>query len=207
MDGAAAGEEALTVAVPGRRRGLRAGASDERKLIRAARKGSPDAVETLIRQSWPSARRTAALITQDAAAAEDIAQESLLAALRALHRFNARRPFSPWLHRIVTNRALDHVRARKRRAETMLDDRVDHQDAPSLVEPSGVAPKLSAALATLEPEARAIVVLRHALDFRSNEIGEMLGMPASTVRSTLRIALARLRDELGGSDPTEVNDD
>jgi RNA polymerase sigma-70 factor, ECF subfamily len=204
MEGAAAGEEALPVGtVPVRRRRMIPG-SEERKLIKAARRGSPDAIEALVRQHWPAARRTAVLIVRDEAAAEDVAQESLLAAVGALDSFNARKPFRPWLHRIVTNRALDHLRARKRRAETELVDRPAEAESGR---GEGVSTDLQAALTTLEPEARAIVVLRHTLNFRSNEIGEMLGIPASTVRSTLRTSLARLREQLGGSDPTEVDDD
>ena len=56
----------------------------------------------------------------DAAGAEDIAQEAFLAAVRALDRFDRRRPFGPWLHRIVVNRAIDWSRARSLRAEVEL---------------------------------------------------------------------------------------
>jgi RNA polymerase sigma factor (sigma-70 family) len=61
--------------------------------------------------------RAAALITRDAAAAEDIAQEAFLAALAALDRFDRRRPLGPWLRRIVANRAIDAARARAARRE------------------------------------------------------------------------------------------
>jgi RNA polymerase sigma-70 factor, ECF subfamily len=94
-----------------------AGARNEAALIRQARHGSADAVETLVRRHWDGAHRTAFLIVQDAAAAEDIAQEAMLAAVRAIDCFDRRRPFRPWLHRIVVNRSLDWVRARRRRAE------------------------------------------------------------------------------------------
>ena len=63
------------------------------------------------------AYRAAYLVVHDGAAAEDIAQESFLAAIRALDRFDRRRPFAPWLHRIVVNRAIDWARARALRAE------------------------------------------------------------------------------------------
>ena len=53
----------------------------------------------------------------DATAAEDVAQEAFLAAVRALDRFDRRRPFGPWLHRIVVNRAIDYARARELRRE------------------------------------------------------------------------------------------
>src|SRR5438270_672905 len=93
----------------------------ERARLRAARGGSLDALEELFRAHWPGAYRAAFLVVHDAAAAEDIAQESFLAAIRSLDRFDRRRPFGPWLHRIVVNRAIDWTRARALRGEASLD--------------------------------------------------------------------------------------
>ena len=62
------------------------------------------------------------LVVHDAAAAEDIAQEAFLAAVRNLDRFDRGRPFGPWLHRIVVNRAIDWARARQMRGEVELVD-------------------------------------------------------------------------------------
>jgi RNA polymerase sigma-70 factor (ECF subfamily) len=87
-------------------------ASDERARIRRAQDGSVADLEALFRHHWPRAYRAAYLVVHDAAAAEDIAQESFLAAVRTLDRFDRRRPFGPWLHRIVVNRAIDWSRAR-----------------------------------------------------------------------------------------------
>src|SRR5437667_5855772 len=95
---------------------------DERARIRRAQDGSVADLEALFRQHWPRAYRAAYLVVHDAAAAEDIAQESFLAAVRTLERFDRRRPFGPWLHRIVVNRAIDWTRARTLRAEAELGD-------------------------------------------------------------------------------------
>src|SRR3954468_7357389 len=83
---------------------------DPSGVVREAQAGSAAAFEELFRLYWPAAHRAAFLVVHDAAAAEDIAQESFLAALRALDRFDRRRPFGPWLHRIVVNRAIDWSR-------------------------------------------------------------------------------------------------
>ncbi len=84
--------------------------------VRRARAGSAEDIEALFREHWPRAYRAAYLVVHDAAAAEDIAQEAFLAAVRALERFDGRRPFAPWLHRIVVNRSIDWAgRARLRR--------------------------------------------------------------------------------------------
>ena len=81
----------------------------------------PAALEHLFRAHWPRAYRAALVVVGDAAAAEDIAQESFLAAVRALDRFDRRRPFGPWLHRIVVNRSIDWARARTLRRELDVD--------------------------------------------------------------------------------------
>jgi len=88
----------------------------ERRLVRGAQRGSAEDFEALFALHWPRAYRTAWLVVHDAAAAEDIAQEAFIAALRALDSFDRRRPFGPWLSRIVVNRAIDWARARRLQA-------------------------------------------------------------------------------------------
>src|SRR3954451_21228396 len=90
----------------------------ERRWVKAAQAGSEQALEHLYRRHWPWAHRAAYLVVHDAAAAEDIAQEAFLAAIRSLDRFDRARPFGPWLNRIVVNRAIDCGRARSLRRET-----------------------------------------------------------------------------------------
>src|SRR5213595_1729232 len=94
----------------------------DRAWIRGAQDGSVADLEGLFRHHWPRAYRAAYLVVHDAAAAEDIAQESFLAAVRNLGRFDRKRPFGPWLHRIVVNRAIDWSRARSLRRELGVDD-------------------------------------------------------------------------------------
>jgi RNA polymerase sigma-70 factor (ECF subfamily) len=166
-------------------------ARDERAHVRGAQRGSVPDLEALFRTHWPRAFRAAFLVTHDAAAAEDIAQESFLAALRALDRFDRRRPFGPWLHRIVVNRAIDWTRARKLRSEVELGDSVE-APAPSRPPRDDVL----AALGRLPAEQRAVVVMRYLLEFTPGEIAEALGLPRGTVNSRLRRGLDALEVEL-----------
>jgi RNA polymerase sigma-70 factor (ECF subfamily) len=162
-------------------------------LVRAAQRGSAEAAEELFRRHWPAAHRTAWLVVGDAAAAEDIAQEAFLAALRALHRFDRRRPLAPWLHRIVVNRAIDFARARALRRETA----PEAAGEPGAADPeAGLGDELLDALAALGPEQRAVVVLRHLLGYTPGEIAAMLGVPRGTVNSRLRRGLDALADVL-----------
>jgi RNA polymerase sigma-70 factor (ECF subfamily) len=165
----------------------------ESALVREAQRGSADALEELFRRHWRSAHRAAFLVVHDPSAAEDIAQESFLAAIRALDRFDRRRPFGPWLHRIAVNRAIDFARARALRGESALPD-----DAPPAApDRAEISEDLVRGLAGLSPEHRAVVVLRYLLDYTPGEIGEMLGLPRGTVNSRLRRGLDRLQPIIG----------
>ncbi len=164
---------------------------DERARVRGAQQGAVSDLEALFRTHWPRAYRAAYLVTHDAAAAEDIAQESFLAALRALERFDRRRPFGPWLHRIVVNRAIDWTRARRLRAEVELTDTF-HAPVPR----SSPGDDVLEALAQLPPEHRAVVVMRYLLEFTPGEIANALDLPRGTVNSRLRRGLDALGDEL-----------
>lgn len=167
----------------------------EAAWVREAQRGSAAALEQLFRSHWPRAYRAALLVVGDASAAEDIAQESFLAAVRALDRFDRRRPFGPWLHRIVVNRAIDWSRARTLRRELAADSAAE----PAAVErePVGRAAELARALAELGAEQRAVIVLRYLLDYTPGEIADLLELPRGTVNSRLRRGLDRLEEVLG----------
>lgn len=167
---------------------------DEAALIRAAAAGDEVALERLFKTHWPRAYRAAFLIVHDHAAAEDIAQEALLQAIRHLGRFDRRRRFSPWLGAIVANRAIDWTRARAARRE-------DHHDPPDLAsrgipQSGGYSEELLSALASLSPDHRAVVVLRYVLEYTPGEIARALQLPRGTVNSRLRRGLDVLEERL-----------
>ena len=164
---------------------------DERAWVRGAQAGSASDFEALFRAHWPSAYRAAYLVVHDAAAAEDIAQEAFLAAVRNLDRFDRRRPFGPWLHRIVVNRAIDWSRARKLRAEAELDETIAGGDAHDEFDDVTLA-----SLRALAPEHRAVIVLRHLLEYTPGEIADLLDLPRGTVNSRLRRGLDSLAEDL-----------
>lgn len=172
---------------------LRTRARTDAALVRAAQRGSADAFDELFHRHWPRAYRAACLVCADADAAQDVAQEAFLAAVRALDRFDRRRPFGPWLHRIVVNRAIDHTRARTLRRE-IAAEHVPEPAAPDLVP---VDEELVRALAALAPEQRAVVVLRHVLGYAPGEIAGILELPRGTVNSRLRRGLDALAADLG----------
>jgi RNA polymerase sigma-70 factor, ECF subfamily len=176
----------------GRRRPRRP--RSEQALIRGALAGSEADLEALFRRFWPRAYRAAFLVVHDHAAAEDIAQEAFLSAIRRLDRFDRRRRFGPWLSAIVVNRAIDWVRARAARRESAGEP----ADAPSPAEvPAGrYSQELLTALGALSPEHRAVIVLRYLLEYSPGEIAKALELPRGTVNSRLRRGLDALESRL-----------
>ena len=144
---------------------------------------------------WSGAYRAALLVTGDRAAAEDIAQEGFLSALRALPGFDLRRPLRPWLHRIVVNRAIDWSRARALRREVDADAAGEPAAAVE-ADPAGLGDEIAAALMRLGPEQRAVVVMRYVLELTPGEIGAALDLPRGTVNSRLRRGLDALGDAI-----------
>ena len=181
----------------GRRRACRP--RTEQSLIRGALAGSEADLEVLFARFWPRAYRAAFLIVHDHAAAEDIAQEAFLAAIRRLDRFDRRRRFGPWLGAIVANRSIDWARARAARRETT-DARVDPASPPDI--PLGrYSQEVLAALASLSPEHRAVIVMRYLLEYSPGEIAQALELPRGTVNSRLRRGLDTLESRLTELDP------
>jgi len=193
--------------VPGVAQSLAAGGSapragrlrgrGERSLIDGALGGSEADLEALFVRHWPRAYRAAYLIVHDHAAAEDIAQEAFLAAVRRLDRFDRRRPFGPWLSAIVVNRAIDWTRARTARRESG-PEAIESGAAARQAAPSGYSAELLAALRALSPEHRAVVVLRYVLEYTPGEISRALELPRGTVNSRLRRGLDALERRLEG---------
>jgi RNA polymerase sigma-70 factor (ECF subfamily) len=159
--------------------------------VRGAQRGSASDLEALFDAHWDRAHRAAYLVVHDSALAEDIAQEAFLAAIRNLERFDRGRPFGPWLHRIVVNRAIDAARARALRPETELTESVVRAEDPERVDRTVLV-----ALAGLPPEQRAVVVMRHLLGYTPGEIARALDVPRGTVNSRLRRGLDAMREAL-----------
>ncbi len=141
--------------------------------------------------------RAALGFMRDEQEARETAQEALLKAWRARDRYDASRPFYPWLYRIVRNTCFDALARRKHRAVSGLDaGRVPaaEVDPGTRLDEARSIEHMKLALAGLSQEHQEILNLRHFQDLSYAEIGAMLDLPEGTVMSRLyraRKALAR----------------
>jgi RNA polymerase sigma-70 factor (ECF subfamily) len=160
------------------------------ELVVRAREGSREAAGELFRRHWPSAWRLARAVTGRRDMADDIAQDAFERAFAALSRFDRKRPFAPWLHRIVVNRALDLLRSERRLVGLETTERVEGEWRNVGAEDRA----LLEVVAALSPQRRVVIVLRYGLGYAPPEIAEMLSLPVGTVHSRLARALEELRD-------------
>ena len=155
--------------------------------------------------------------------AEDLLQETLLAAWRGFEQFEGRASVRSWLYRIATNRSLDALRASRRRPEDLqrmtevpeptrfaesiwLEPYPDvllegvPDDAPGPEARYEIKETLAlafiAGLQHLPAQQRAVLVLRDALGFRAAEVAEMLQTSEASVNSLLRRARAAFESRL-----------
>ena len=139
-------------------------------------------------------------LTGNEADALDAAQEAAIAIVRGLPRFDGSSRFSTWAYRVATNACLDELRRRKRRPEPVVPQ-VERAAGGAPVDAS-VADRIDveAALARLPLDYRTAVVLRDLVGLDYAEIGEVLGIPAGTVKSRIARGRAALVPLLGNPD-------
>ena len=173
----------------------------EEALVELARRGDPDAFETLVLAYQSLAFRTAFLIAGDAADAEEAAQDGFVKAHRALRRFRSGEPFRPWLLTIVANEARNRRRTRGRRAVLALRAATAVPGAPA-EDPEEAAlaterrQRLLTAVERLRDDDRDVLACRYFLDLSETETAAALGIARGTVKSRTHRALARLQEEL-----------
>ena len=167
----------------------------EADLVARTLAGERAAFGVLVERYAPQARRVARAVLGDPDEADDAAQDGFLSALVKLGQYDARRPFGPWLMRIVANAATDRRRRRQvRRVEPLDPGLVGGGPRPDTdAVRSELGERLRAALAELPPRRRTAVVLFDVEGYSHAEIAGMLGIPEGTVRSEVFHARRRLR--------------
>ena len=159
------------------------------ELVVSARAGSREAAAELFARHWPRAWRMARTVTGRRDMADDVAQDAFERAFAALSRFDERRPFEPWLHRIVVNRSLDLLRSERRLVGIDAVERIEGEWRDAASEDR----ELLQAVAGLSPQRRVVIVLRYGMGHTPAAIAELLGVPVGTIHARLARGLEDLR--------------
>ena len=191
---------------------------DERELVRRCRDGSEAAYAELVRSHRPRLYLLAYRLTGDRETAEDVVQETFLAAFRSIEKVDPRPSLSPWLNTIVlrtAGRAASRARSRagssldqSTHRETLTGSSFDHTIGAGLVdidpgadphasaEAAELRRDLAAAMIDLPFKFRAAVVLRHVMGMDYAEAARELDIPLNTYKSHLLRGTKLLRETL-----------
>ncbi|GHE85611.1 RNA polymerase sigma factor [Amycolatopsis deserti] len=198
------------------------------ELLALARGGDGEAFRALVEPFRRELQVHCYRILGSVQDAEDMLQETLLAAWRGIGGYEGRASVRTWLYRIATNRCLNALRAEARRPRDHPSPRGDvplpepsrRRPEPSWLEPypdelfeaagqlagpearyevrESVSLAFLAALQHLPPRQRVVLVLRDVLGFRAAEVAEMLDTTENAVTSALTRARSALSGELPG---------
>ena len=181
-------------------------------LLERLRAGDRVALEALLEAARPRLAAVALKIVRNRDDAEDVVQDALLKVWRYVGKFEGRAALTTWLHRIVVNTAVDHLRARRSGAVVVRNSEgmdEDERRTPEAV--SDETPEVSLARAQVGAVvrggiARLSVVHRQVLALRELEgesyesIAEIARCPIGTVMSRLHHARQRLAESLASAD-------
>lgn len=180
--------------------------SKKSQLLQSAKSGDREALESLLAEEAPSIYRFGMRMCRHEQDAEDILQETMLAASRSLADFREDSSLSTWLYTIARRFCIKKRRQGKftpRRIESL---EAHFSEAEQLVHP-GKSPDetaqsrelrtaLEAAVAKLEPEHREVILLRDVEGLTANEVATILGLSVVAVKSRLHRARLCLRETL-----------
>lgn len=175
-------------------------------LLQRCQTGEAAAIQELVREYQSAVFRLALSILDDPADAEEITQDTFLAALRALDKYRGDSTFTTWLYRITVNTCLNHLRKRQAKGRLL-------QAIQSLSHLMGMSPthpeeiviqgennaNLWKAVNTLDDKHRLPIILYYYHDITVSEIAGVLGVREGTVLSRLYTARERLRAKLNNS--------
>jgi RNA polymerase sigma-70 factor, ECF subfamily len=169
------------------------------EAVRRLKRGEIDGLEVLVARHQLRGGRTAYLVTQDAALAEDVVQETFLRIFQRIRSFDETRLFEPYLMRSVVNASLDAVRKLKR--ETHFDGDSDEVErlmsravsVEAQAESDQLQEQVLAAIGKLPPRQRAVIAQRYYLEMSEAEMAQELDAPPGTVKWLLNAARTRLR--------------
>ncbi len=159
------------------------------------------ALEALFRKYQAAVYQTALGVTRDPQVAEEVLQDTFYRLYRYADRLDGSMPLAPWLYRVSLNLCYNRLKGLRAWTDSF------HELAERLFSPSSASPEQAAerhelqtivqvALGALEPKHRAVIVLYYLHDYAVNEIAEITGVPAGTVKSRLFHARKLLRQQL-----------
>ena len=186
-------------------------ATHAQRLVARMAGGDEEALRSLYDTHGARILRFLHALTGDRQAAEDLTQETFLAAWRAAPGYRPRAPVEHWLYTIARRLGWRHGRRRRRAAETArgFAAKTDRRTTPApedRLAREDEAARLRSALTALPPRLRLVFVLVRIAGCTYAEAAHVAGLPVGTVKSRMSVAERRLRAQLTPRPPPPPRD-
>ena len=168
----------------------------ESQLLTSLRRGDESAFELLVARHAPGMLRVARTYVASDEAAQDVVQDTWVAVMRGLERFEGRCSVKTWLYRILINRAKSSGVGERRPRYWLDPPRPWQRDPQAQMIGAELVERLHAAIGTLPDLQRRVVVLRDVEGVSAAETAELLGLTAGNQRMLLHRGRAKLRQSL-----------
>jgi RNA polymerase sigma-70 factor (ECF subfamily) len=172
------------------------------------RKGDLTGLDGLMERHQDRLFRYLRRLLGDAAVTEDLFQQTWVRVTEQIRRYDASRPFAPWLLTVGRNLALDHLRRYRPQSldegpEPAADDAVGALDPFAQLTAKRRRERLGEALSDLAPHDREVLTLRFEEELSLRDMAALMETPLPTVKARLYRALGRLRGRLLAEGPAE----
>lgn len=180
----------------------------ENRLARLALKGDQQAFAELVDLYQDKLYHMAYRMLSNRQEAEDVVQDTFLRVYKNLDRFDETLKFSTWIYRIATNLCIDRLRKRKQTYSLDAESQ-DYEglDGYSMIPSDDRTPEselilsdtqriIHQAMETLPPKYKSVMMLRYIQDLSLQEVGDILGMPVTTIKTRVHRGREFLRKKL-----------
>jgi RNA polymerase sigma-70 factor (ECF subfamily) len=167
------------------------------RIVRDCLAGDPQAFASLVERYERPVYNVALRMLRNPEDARDIAQTVFMKAYQNLSNYDPQHKFYSWIYRMAINESLNILRVRDRSAGPVDEQFADECAGPSdLLADEQTRDVVLEAVDQLKPEYRAVIVLRYFVDRNYEDMSEILGIDAKTVKSRLYTARQLLKDQL-----------
>lgn len=185
--------------------------AEDAALLARLRDGDADAYERWVRESAPRVLRVVRRLLRNEQDAQDVTQDAFFSAFKHLEGFDGSSRLSTWLHRIAVNAALMRLRAKRRRPEESIEERLprfdadgEHTHAPwawgargdEALGSAEVRKAVRAAIDELPDLYRDVLLLRDIEELSTEEAAQALGITVAALKTRLHRARLALRERL-----------
>jgi RNA polymerase sigma-70 factor (ECF subfamily) len=170
--------------------------AEDRAAVARCLAGDTAAFEGIVERYQRVFFTVAARLLGDHEAARDAAQDAFVNAFRRLDSYDSNRPFFSWIYRILVNGCLNDRRDRRRHVELTPNMATVAAGPADLAEVDERRRRVQQAILALSADYRQVIVLRHFTQLSYEQIAEVVGVPAKTVKSRLHTARERLEQML-----------